>query len=106
VVLSACSTGKREERDADDIQDIVQTLTAEGARQIVATHWDVDSAASVSLMKEFYSALAHGQTVPQALLQAERSVSATPEYRHPYYWSPYYSIGTSTLNLKELLHDD
>jgi CHAT domain-containing protein len=106
VVLSACSTGKREERDSDDIQDIVQTLAAEGTQQIVATHWDVDSAASVSLMKEFYSGLARGLTVPQAMLQAKKAVSTTAEYRHPYFWAPYYVIGLRTTNLKELFHDD
>ena len=106
VVLSACSTGKREERDSDDIQDIVQTLTAEGAQQIVATHWDVDSAASVPMMKDFYSGLAHGLTVPQALLRAESAMGATAEYRHPYYWAPYYVIGMGKPNLKELLHDE
>jgi CHAT domain-containing protein/tetratricopeptide (TPR) repeat protein len=106
VVLSACSTGKREERDSDDIQDIVQTLAAEGTQQIVATHWDVDSAASVSLMKEFYSGLARGLTVPQAMLQAEQAVSSIAEYRHPYFWAPYYVIGLRTTNLKELFHDD
>jgi CHAT domain-containing protein len=106
VVLSACSTGKREERDSDDIQDIVQTLTAEGAQQIVATHWDVDSEASVPLMKDFYSGLARGLTVPQALLRAESAMGATAEYRHPYYWAPYYVIGMGKPNLKELLHDE
>jgi CHAT domain-containing protein len=106
VVLSACSTGKREERDSDDIQDIVQTLTAEGAQQIVATHWDVDSAASVPLMKDFYSGLARGLTVPQALLGAESAMGATAEYRHPYYWAPYYVIGMGKPDLKELLHDE
>ncbi|MBB6147135.1 CHAT domain-containing protein [Silvibacterium bohemicum] len=106
VVLSACSTGKKEERESDDIQDIVQTFTTEGAQQVVATHWDVDSAASVALMKEFYSGLARGLAVPQALLQAENSVSTITEYRHPYYWAPYYVFGMSTTNLKELLHND
>jgi CHAT domain-containing protein len=106
VVLSACSTGKREERAFDDIQDIAQTLTDEGVQQIVATHWDVDSAASVSLMKGFYSGLARGLTVPQALLQAESAMSATPEYRHPYFWAPYYVIGMGKSSLKKVLHDD
>ena len=106
VVLSACSTGKREERDFDDIQDIVQTLAASGAQQIVATHWDVDSAASAVLMKTFYSGLARGLTVPRALLEAKNALSASAEYRHPYYWAPYYVFGMSKSNLMELFHND
>jgi CHAT domain-containing protein len=106
VVLSACSTGKREERDFNDIQDIVQTLTASGAQQIVATHWDVDSSASAVLMEAFYSGLARGLTVPRALLEAKSALSADPAYRHPYYWAPYYVFGMSKSNLKELFHDD
>lgn len=106
VVLSACSTGKREERSSDDIQDMVQTLTAEGAQQVVATHWDVDSAISVQLMKNFYAGLARGLTVPQALLEAESAVSANAEFHHPYFWAPYYVIGMGTTNLKELFHSE
>jgi CHAT domain-containing protein len=106
VVLSACSTGKREDYDSGDIEDIVETLTAQGVQQVVATHWDVDSAASGSLMKDFYAGLAQGLTVPHAMLQAVRAVSATAEYRHPYFWAPYYVIGISRSNLKELLHHE
>ena len=106
VVLSACSTGKREERRSDDIQDIVQALTAKGAQQIVATHWDVDSAASVALMKAFYSGLANGLAVPQALLAARTAVQSQGEYQHPYYWASYYAIGLNRSNLKELFHHE
>jgi CHAT domain-containing protein len=106
VVLSACSTGKREESDADGVQDIVQTLVAEGAQQIVATHWDVDSAASAALMKTFYAGLARGLTVPQALHEAETQESAMHEYRNPHFWASYYAIGMNKSNLKGLFHVD
>jgi CHAT domain-containing protein len=57
-------------------------------------------------MKDFYAGLAQGLTVPHAMLQAVRAVSATAEYRHPYFWAPYYVIGISRSNLKELLHHE
>ena len=105
VVLSACSTGKGAERDADDTRDLVQTFIADGAQQVVATHWNVDSAAAVPLMKTFYSSLAKGATVTGSLLQAERTVRGMAEYSHPYYWSPYYAVGLDRPTPKELLHE-
>jgi CHAT domain-containing protein/tetratricopeptide (TPR) repeat protein len=105
VVLSACSTGKREERDFDGFDEIVDTLAADGVPDIVATHWDVDSEASVALMKNFYSGLARGLTAPQALSQAEAAVSRLEPYHHPYYWAAYYTAGMGTSNLKEVVHD-
>jgi CHAT domain-containing protein/tetratricopeptide (TPR) repeat protein len=106
VVLSACSTGKREEEDSDGIEDIAQMLTTKGVQQIVVTHWNVDSAASVSLMTSFYAGLARGLAVPLALLEAKRAVRATAEYRHPYYWGSYYAIGMGRSNLKELFRHE
>jgi CHAT domain-containing protein len=105
VVLSACSTGKGAEREADDTRDLVQTFIADGAQQVVATHWDVDSAAAVPLMKTFYSSLAKGETVTGSLLQAERTVRGMAEYSHPYYWAPYYAVGLDRPMPKELLHE-
>lgn len=105
VVLSACSTGEDAEREADDTRDLVHTLIADGARQVVATHWDVDSAAAVPLMKTFYSSLAKGETVTGSLLQAERTVRGMAEYSHPYYWAPYYAVGLDRPMPKELLHE-
>jgi CHAT domain-containing protein len=105
VVLSACSTGKKEERDFDGFDAIVDTLAADGVPDIVATHWDVDSEASVALMKSFYAGLARGMTVPQALSQAEAAVSRMGQYHHPYYWAAYYADGMGTSNLKEVVHD-
>ncbi len=105
VVLSACSTGKKEERDFDGFDEIVDALAGDGVPDIVATHWDVDSEASVALMKSFYSGLARGLTVPQALSQAEADVSHIGQYHHPYYWAAYYADGMGTSNLKEVVHD-
>lgn len=105
IVLSACSTGKREEREADDSSDIVQSLAAAGVPDIVATHWDVDSAAAVPLMQRFYSGLAQGLTVPQALSRAETAVETSAEYHHPFYWAAYYAIGLGKAQFRELIHE-
>lgn len=105
VVLSACSTGNGSEREADGTRGLVQTFIADGAQQVIATHWDVDSAAAVPLMKTFYSSLAKGETVTGSLLQAERTVRGMAEYSHPYYWAPYYAVGLDRPMPKELLHE-
>lgn len=105
VVLSACSTGKREERDFDDTDSIVQSLAGAGVPDIIATHWDVDSAAAVHLMQSFYSSLAQGLTAPQALSRAEETLEKSTEYHHPFYWAAYYSVGIGRTKYRELVHE-
>jgi CHAT domain-containing protein len=105
VVLSACSTGSLEEHDSADPSGLVEQLADDGVPDIVATHWDVDSEASVPLMKSFYSGLARGLTTPQALSHAEVTVSGLGPYHHPYYWAAYYVTGMGQSTLKELIHE-
>jgi tetratricopeptide (TPR) repeat protein len=104
AVFSACSTGKREEGWNHGMGDIVNTLAALGVPEVVATHWQVDSASAVPIMDAFYAGLARGFTVPQALTLARQSLIRDPRYRHPYYWAAYYASGTGTTDLREVFH--
>ncbi|RXS93400.1 CHAT domain-containing protein [Silvibacterium dinghuense] len=101
-VLSACATGSREDRDLGDAADVARTLSADGVSQTVAAHWEVDSAASESLMKVFYAELAAGKTVSAAWMESERELSAQSGYHHPYFWASYSVFGMNRENLKEL----
>jgi tetratricopeptide (TPR) repeat protein len=102
VVLSACSSGKREEEWNHGMGDIVNTLAALGVPETVATRWQIDSASAVPMMGAFYSGLASGFTVSHALTEARLSLSRDPRYRHPYYWAAYYASGVGTKDLREV----
>jgi tetratricopeptide (TPR) repeat protein len=104
VVFSACSTGKREEGWNHGMSDIVNTMAALGVPDVVATRWQIDSAAAVPMMDAFYGGLAQGFTVPRALTAARQSLMRDARYHHPYYWAAYYASGSGTSDLSRIFH--
>jgi CHAT domain-containing protein len=91
AVLSACSTEIGDERGTLDPEGLALAFLRAGAVHVVATRWNVDSAASSALMQAFYDALLAGQKVPDALETAELGVrQAEP---HPYYWAGFDAVG-------------
>jgi CHAT domain-containing protein len=104
AVFSACSSGKNEAVWNHGMGDIVATLASLGVPDVVATRWQIDSSAAVPMMDAFYSGLAQGLTVPQALTAARRSMVSNPRYRHPYYWAAWYASGSGTSDLSAIFH--
>ncbi len=104
VVFSACSTGKREAGWNHGMSDIVDTLESLGVPEVVATRWQIDSAAAVPMMDAFYRGLSNGLSVAQALTAARQSLVRDARYKHPYYWAAYYASGVGTTDLREVLH--
>ena len=104
IVFSACSSGQKEPAWNHGMGDIVATLAALGVPDVVATRWQIDSAAAVPMMDAFYSALARGRTVPQALTVARQSMARDPRYNHAYYWAAWYASGSGTGQLGPIFH--
>jgi CHAT domain-containing protein len=94
-VLSACLTAAGETRGAVNNQSLVQALLSAGARRVVAARWSIDSEATRALMDAFYSRLAAGDPVPEALYGAEAEVAASPSWSHPYYWAGFDLFGAA-----------
>lgn len=93
AVLSACSTGRREDGNSLGMSDLVDTLASLHVPEVVATRWQLDSAAAVPLMQAFYTHLAQGESAPQALTSARRALANDARYQHPYYWASAYASG-------------
>jgi CHAT domain-containing protein len=102
VVFSACSTGKKEAGWNHGMDDIVDTLAALGVPEVVATRWQIDSAAAVPMMDAFYSGLAQGENVSHALTTARHALMRDPRYHHPYYWGAYYASGAGRSDLSQI----
>lgn len=65
-----------------------------GASSTVASLWQASDRSTTKLMSEFYQLLT--QTNPSkaaALRQAQLTLLDDPQYRHPYYWSPFVLVG-------------
>jgi CHAT domain-containing protein len=89
VVLAACSTGK--DLGLLDTNGLVRGFLAAGVPAVVASHWNVDSETTSTLMIAFYQNLAQGRGVAQAMSGARAEVLKSRA--HPYYWAGFSLFG-------------
>jgi CHAT domain-containing protein/tetratricopeptide (TPR) repeat protein len=95
VTLSGCQTGLggavgEDGREVEGLSAIVQRA---GARQVIASLWQVEDRSTAALMRRMYEALVgtHGDGA-LALRQAQLSIldqsaAGTRPYSHPFYWA-------------------
>jgi CHAT domain-containing protein len=95
VALSACSTAEADLDIARSPNGLVQAFLSAGVRHVVASTWDVDSAASFTFTKSFYPAMLHTGDPARAASDARRSMRSNPQTMHPFYWSPFEVFGMS-----------
>jgi CHAT domain-containing protein len=79
VVLSACETGLGEVAGGEGAFGLQRAFHTAGARDVVASLWKVDDAATAALMKLFYHALWVESKPPLAALRGAQLAL----YRHP-----------------------
>jgi CHAT domain-containing protein/tetratricopeptide (TPR) repeat protein len=93
AVLSACSSGGTRLGASAGSRRAVIDLTAAGVPHVVASLWDVDSAATRSFMEAFYGALLQGNSVGESVRLAAARVRDRPGWSHPYYWAAFQAFG-------------
>ena len=93
AVLAACRTLDQRENIAEDVPSFARLLLQAGAKNVVATQWDVDSRVTQELMVRFYAELTNHQTFAEALRRAQSSIQSDPVAAHPYFWSAFQLIG-------------
>ena len=94
VVLSACDTGAGLDEGGGGaaLGGLVSTFTYAGARNLLVSNWEVDSAATEILMSSLFNSKA--ATQGEALSEAERSfIARDDDYSHPYYWAAFLIVG-------------
>ena len=93
AVLAACRTFDQRENIAEDVPSFARILLQAGARNVLATQWDVDSRMTQKLMVRFYAELTNHQTFAEALRRAQSSIQSDPAAAHPYFWAAFQLIG-------------
>jgi len=101
VTLSACDTALgsgyfAELPIGDEFVGLNRAFLAAGSESVMATLWQVDDRASVSLMKQFYGRLSQSgdaRNAASALATAQRALRRSPQLGHPYYWAAYVVVG-------------
>jgi CHAT domain-containing protein len=76
VVASCCQTGVVDQRGADELLGLAQSLIAAGAANAVAALWEIDDMATSLLIAKFYDALVAGYPPADALADAQRQLRA------------------------------
>jgi len=97
VVLSACETSLGEKTWSEGPIGIARAFQYSGVPSVVATLWRIDDRSSAILIEAFYELLVSGETVPSALRAAQLSLMRNTDYRHPYYWAAFKSLGDWSL---------
>jgi CHAT domain-containing protein len=69
----------------------VTTFVEAGARNVLVSNWEVDSAMTVRLMTTMFQSRDMSQA--DALVRAERVLMDEPRHSHPYYWAPFMVVG-------------
>jgi CHAT domain-containing protein len=95
VILSACNTAA--EGATEGASSMARAFFYAGARSLLLSHWEVDSAAAAALVTELFGRLAgnRGLSRAEALRQAMLRVASTVDgyTAHPVYWAPFVIVG-------------
>ncbi|QQS39744.1 MAG: CHAT domain-containing protein [Acidobacteriota bacterium] len=91
VTLSACETGLSSLYPGNEILGLARGFLTAGASNLVLSLWTVSDAATVDLMKGFYSHLLSGKRPSVALNAAQKDMIKSG--RGPYEWAPFVNIG-------------
>ncbi|MFN0277015.1 MAG: CHAT domain-containing protein [Pyrinomonadaceae bacterium] len=91
VTLSACETGLNKIFAGEEILGLARGFLTAGANAIVVSLWAVNDAATRKLMKDFYTNLQLGHSIPASLRRAQ--IAFIERREHPFFWSPFAIIG-------------
>ncbi len=91
VVLSACRTGLGRVLGGEGVQSLSRAFLYAGARDVVATLWEIEDRGSVEFMSRFYDRLAVGVGTADALAGVKRALIA--EGVPPRTWAAFVFIG-------------
>ncbi|MEA5621281.1 CHAT domain-containing protein [Cronbergia sp. UHCC 0137] len=91
LVLSACRTALGDNRAALGLAGVAVRA---GARSTIGSLWYVSDEATSSVMVNFYQQLTNDTlSKTEALRRSQLTLLNNPEYKHPYFWSPFILVG-------------
>ena len=89
AVLSACQTGSRPDAANSGNAGLAKALLHARVPHVITSRWNIDSAETAVLMKQFYARLLTGEEVANSLRTAELALASQPTSAHPYYWAAF-----------------
>jgi CHAT domain-containing protein len=93
AVLAACGTARGTAYRMEGVVSLARAFMEAGARQVVATLWDVGDVSAERLFVALHERLAAGVSAPQGLADVQRELIARTGSRDPRHWAPYVVVG-------------
>jgi CHAT domain-containing protein len=88
--LSACETASGNDQAALGLAGLAVRA---GARSVVGTLWAISDASAADVFAAFYEKLGDASyTNAEALRHAQLELKSSPEFSHPFFWSPFLII--------------
>ena len=98
TVLSSCNSGSGKLKSGEGVMSLARGFMYAGCPNIVMTMWKVDDISGSKIMTGFYSYLKKSYSTEEALRLAKLDYleTASSLRAHPFFWSPYMSMGNSS----------
>jgi CHAT domain-containing protein/Tfp pilus assembly protein PilF len=93
VTLSACDTGVGEVKNREGVYGLRRALFLAGAETLVMSLWPVSDYVTRETMTAYYGGLKKGLGRGEALRQAQLTMLARENRRHPFYWASFIQAG-------------
>ncbi len=95
VVLSACNTAGGGKLGGEALSGLAESFFFAGARGLVASHWQVPSAATAQLMTGLFTSLGPELKggAAAALKTAQSRLIAQKSTAHPFFWAAFVVVG-------------
>jgi CHAT domain-containing protein len=94
VTLSACDTGAGKLEGQNGVASVVQAFLFAGSRSVVASLWTADDIFTAELMNQFYTRLATGMAVGEALTDAKLAmIHRLGQKAVPVLWAGFFVTG-------------
>jgi CHAT domain-containing protein len=96
MVLAACRSGIENYYNAEGMAGMSRTMLAARVPLVVASQWNIDSAATAVLMKRFHELrVRDGIATTAALRKAQLELLNDPtgRFSSPYYWAGFAAYG-------------
>ena len=94
VILSACNTaGADGQLGGESLSGLVRAFFYAGARNVLATHWQIASQPTVALTTGMARKKAQGLTWPDALRESKLHMMENPATSHPFFWGGFSLVG-------------
>ena len=89
VVLSACNTGRGEDRTSEGVYGLQRAFQSVGVDHILMSLEEVDDRATAAFMKRFYTYILEGQGYHASFRKTQQDMIRSGQFSHPRYWAAF-----------------